>query len=188
MTKIIFFKLSWNYHHQTNFLYLVRVQYQDLGAPWLWLSRQVIHYKPAGTQHRKILAYKTVLYSSMIAKDGKSIQSISAVRFKKKIDSQTPPNYLQGHYNINKFHIWYIGIWLVTHSNWFIGLNVMFLMFIFQFLGNSPPKRKKTKEDFFTFCSMILEYTQYDAVRQEVRVHLTVLAHLSRKTIDQWSN
>ncbi|KAL5007196.1 hypothetical protein ScPMuIL_016002 [Solemya velum] len=36
-----------------------------------------------------------------------------------------------------------------------------------EFHGNSPPKRKKTKEDFFTFCSMILEYTQYDALRQE---------------------
>ncbi|XP_060070008.1 PHD finger protein 13-like isoform X1 [Ylistrum balloti] len=34
-------------------------------------------------------------------------------------------------------------------------------------VGVPPSKRKKTKEDFYTFCTMILEYTQYESHRQE---------------------
>lgn len=33
--------------------------------------------------------------------------------------------------------------------------------------GSLPPRRKKTKEDFFMFCTMIMEYTQYETQRSE---------------------
>ncbi|XP_076339621.1 uncharacterized protein LOC143240680 isoform X1 [Tachypleus tridentatus] len=30
-----------------------------------------------------------------------------------------------------------------------------------------PPKRRRTAEDFFSFCQFILEYENYDAIKQE---------------------
>ena len=37
----------------------------------------------------------------------------------------------------------------------------------YEHTGSSPPKKKKTKEDFYAFCTMILEYTQYESHRRE---------------------
>ena len=34
----------------------------------------------------------------------------------------------------------------------------------------STNEHKRTKEDFVTFCNIVLQYTQYEALRQEVIV------------------
>ncbi|KAK3103780.1 hypothetical protein FSP39_021844 [Pinctada imbricata] len=33
--------------------------------------------------------------------------------------------------------------------------------------GSTGPRRRKTKEDFYAFCTMILEYTQYESTRRD---------------------
>ncbi|XP_013380606.1 PHD finger protein 13 isoform X2 [Lingula anatina] len=33
--------------------------------------------------------------------------------------------------------------------------------------GSPSPKRHRTKEDFFTFCNIVLAYTQYESYKQE---------------------
>lgn len=45
---------------------------------------------------------------------------------------------------------------------------VYLLLHLFQHTGSSPPKKKKTKEDFYAFCTMILEYTQYESNKHDV--------------------
>jgi len=34
--------------------------------------------------------------------------------------------------------------------------------------GISPPKKGRTKDDFYTFCSWVLTYTQYEQWKQDV--------------------
>lgn len=48
-------------------------------------------------------------------------------------------------------------------------IKYQFICLLFQHHGSLPPRRKKTKEDFYMFCTVVMEYTQYEAQRSEVR-------------------
>lgn len=49
----------------------------------------------------------------------------------------------------------------------------------FQPGGISPPKKGRTKDDFYTFCSWVLSYTQYEQWKQDVSTVFLVLFYIS---------
>lgn len=65
-------------------------------------------------------------------------------------------------------------------------IKYQFICLLFQHHGSLPPRRKKTKEDFYMFCTVVMEYTQYEAQRSEVRLRDSWFHHPGHQHCTKW--